>query len=96
MTGENGAPKPPDQIAQAISATNDDGQTVAMDQYQVTISSTGRPALIVVPLDASDGELAELAGLILTSILSTMRARRAAKQSPLAIARSLPSGLSRH
>lgn len=53
-------------------------RTVALAQYDLTIASSGRPARILVPADATDGELAELAGWMLTQLMAAMRTKREA------------------
>lgn len=66
-----------DAIDAAISAA-DEPAPVVMTQLQVTISSTGRPAVVAIPEDATDAEIAEFAGWILTSVLMAFRQKRAA------------------
>ena len=66
---------PPDLIADAIAAA-ESPQAVAMKQIQVTISSTGRPAIVAVPADASEAELVELAAWFLASVIPGFRAER--------------------
>lgn len=67
-------PPAPDAIDAAVSAA--ERPTVEMLQLNVTISSTGRPAMLALPADATDGELAELAGWMLTAVLGKLRADR--------------------
>lgn len=67
----------PDPIAAAIAAPAEPPQ-VAMVQKQVTISSTGRPAVVLVPADATPAELAELCGWMLT----TLRVECASRGAP--------------
>lgn len=91
MSGANGCstegcilpPHPPggphrfaDRLDAAIAAEAAKPVEVAMQQINVTISSTGRPAIIVIPNDVSDSELAELAGWVLTAVLNAKRAER--------------------
>lgn len=66
-----------DRIDAAIAAA-DEPEPVALVQLEVTISSTGRPAVLALPNDATDGEIAELAGWLLTSVLQGFRQKRAA------------------
>jgi len=66
--GQNGDP-----IDAAIAAVE---QQVTMRQWQVTITSTGRPGIVVLPTDVSDAELAEFAGWLLTYVLGSYRAER--------------------
>lgn len=68
--------KPDDPIAAAIEAT-EQPPAVQMTQLQVTISSTGRPFIVAFPVDMTDGELAEAAGWMLSSVLQGLRAERA-------------------
>lgn len=65
-----------DAIDAALTAA-DAPKQIAMREFRVTISSTGRPAMVVLPADASDAELAELGGWLLTFVLGTYRAERA-------------------
>lgn len=69
-----------DQLAAAIAAA-DQPKPVDMRQINVTIGSTGRPAILAIPVDATDSELAELAGWMLTAVMNTLRQERAAKPS---------------
>ena len=62
-----------DPIAAAIAAVD---KPVLLRQIQITIGSTGRPAVLAIPADASDAEIAELAGWMLTSLLSQLRKER--------------------
>lgn len=80
----------PDPIDQAI-ATAEQQEPLAMRQFNITISSTGRPGFIAVPEDITEGELAEFAGGILGPVLQTLRVEREQKRSPIQIVRgSLP------
>lgn len=49
---------------------------VAVREFRVTISSTRRPAAVLLPADATDAELAEFAGWLLTQVMGTFRAER--------------------
>ena len=51
-----------DRIDEAIAATRE----VTMMEIPVTIASTGRQAIIHIPADCTDAELAELCGWMLT------------------------------
>ena len=64
-----------DQVDAAIAAAQEP-KAVAMREFQVTISSTGRPAAVVLPVDASDAELAEFSGWLLTQVMGTYRQER--------------------
>lgn len=74
--------RPPvlDPVDAAIAAAAEP-EPVRMTQLQVTISSTGRPAAVLVPDDATDAELAELAGWLLTQVLMAFRQKRQAPAS---------------
>jgi hypothetical protein len=65
------------------------GQPIAMREFRVTIASTRRPAIIALPADATDGEIDEVAGWILTQVLVTYRQERQ-KAKTIILARSLP------
>lgn len=68
-----------DPIAAAIAAAAEP-QPVDMIQKQITISSTGRPAAILVPADITAAELAELCGWMLTALrVETAAPRPAAR-----------------
>lgn len=69
---KNGAEDP---IDQAIAAAEQ--PTVKMTQLPVTISSTNRPAAVILPADATDAEIAEVAGWLLTKVLAAFREQRA-------------------
>jgi len=73
MSG-NGAAK--DVVGAAIAAV-EQPQPVPMRQFPVTIASTGRPALVALPADATDAEIAEVCGWILTAVMGTHRQERA-------------------
>lgn len=77
-----------DPIDKAIDATE---QMITMQQIPVMIASTGRPAAIDIPADCTEAELAELAGWMLTQVLTHIRAQHEARRSPIVIARGLPS-----
>lgn len=66
-----------DQVERAIAAAEAQERVVPMRQINVTISSTGRPAALAVPVDATEAEIAEVAGWLLTSVLQSYRAERA-------------------
>lgn len=56
-----------DQIDQAIAAAAEP-DPIRMIAIPVQLSSSGRPAQINIPEDATDGELADLAGWLLTQV----------------------------
>lgn len=64
-----------DPVEAAIAAA--DAPTVQLRQVQVTITCSGRPAVVAVPADASDSELLELAGWMLTQLRGALRADEA-------------------
>lgn len=71
----------PDPVGAAVAAVEEREQAPApieMVQRQVTISSSGRPAILVYPQDMSETELAELTGWMLTQLRSELLAARAA------------------
>lgn len=87
-----------DVVDQAIAtAANAEPAPLKMVQLNAKIASTGRPASILIPADATEGEIAELAGWMLTFVLKAARnsaAQRAAGR--LAVVRSaLPKSLRR-
>ena len=75
MTGQNGAADPVD----AAIAAAEQPASIPMRQFPVTIASTGRPAVVALPVDATDAEIAEVCGWILTAVMGTHRQERAQK-----------------
>jgi hypothetical protein len=69
-----------DKLDEALAAAAK--LTVTMRQFNVTISSTGHPAVLALPEDATDAEIAEVAGWLLTAVMNGYRAERA--KSPAA------------
>ncbi len=63
-----------DTIDAAIAAA--EAPALVMKQLNVAISSTGRPAALAVPADATEAELVELAGWLLTAVIPSFRAER--------------------
>jgi hypothetical protein len=55
---------------------------VQLRQWAATIGSTGRQAMILLPVDATDSEIAEFCGWVLGPVMATYRQERA--QSPAA------------
>jgi hypothetical protein len=85
-------PKPNgDAIDAAIAGATQ--PQVLLRQIKVTIASTGRPALIAIPVDATDSELAELCGWVLTNVMGVMRSERAKRESPASSLVLPPRGL---
>lgn len=82
---------PIDKAIASAEAAEAESRVVEMRRFPVTISSSGRPAAVDLPADATDGEIAELAGWLLTAVLNTHRAERA-KNAPnrLVVATALP------
>lgn len=70
MSGSNGA----DRLGPAIAAV--ETPQVELRQWTATIASTGRPATILLPADASDGEIAEFCGWVLSSVMAAHRVER--------------------
>lgn len=68
----------PDPVEAAIAAAEEPAP-LRIARIQVTIASTGRPAAVEIPADATDAELAELCGWMLTAVLGNLRAQRAAQ-----------------
>jgi hypothetical protein len=67
-----------DKVGPAIAAVEQAEQTVTMQQLPpITISSTGRPVLLSIPVDITDSEIAELCGWMLTGLMAAKRAERA-------------------
>lgn len=93
--GQNGHP-PLDKIDPAVAAAAK-SEPLAMRQFQVIIGSTStpdrpRPAMCALPVDATDAEIGEFAGWILTAVVNAYRADRQTKEAGgLVIARSLPA-----
>lgn len=74
-----------DAIGKAIEA-NGKPPAVDMIQIPVTISSSGRPAMVALPADVTDVELLEIIGWLGSVVAPQLRARRPA--SRLVIARA--------
>lgn len=68
-----------DPIKAAVAAAEQPPAQTLRQWGPVTISSTGRLAAVGLPPDATDGEIAEVAGWLLTQVLNAYRAERAAK-----------------
>lgn len=83
MSGPQGAP---DRVDAAI-ANVEGPPRLQLQQWQVTIDSTGRPALLALPTDVTDVEIAELAGWMLTTLTRTLQVQRQKAKSGLVIAR---------
>lgn len=76
----------PDPVEAAIGAA--EKRAVQLKQWQVTIGSTGRPTLLALPVDVTEGEIAELAGWLLTTLLRSRRVEQQQAKTPrLVIAR---------
>lgn len=84
MSGGNGKTPADAQIEAAIAAAEQPEQ-VAMRTFGVTIASTARPAAVVLPADATDAEIAELCGWVLTAVMGTHRAERAQPKSGILV-----------
>jgi hypothetical protein len=83
-----------DKVAAAVAAA-DEPQAQPMRQWQAKIASTGRHGVILLPPDATDGEIAEFVGWVLGPVLATYRAERtSAAISPIVRVAALPPGLS--
>jgi hypothetical protein len=75
LSGQNGNQRDP--IGAAIGAVEKPTVGPMRQWGPVQITSTGRHAIIALPVDASDGEIAEVAGWLLTFVMATSRAERA-------------------
>lgn len=64
-----------DPIEAAIAVT--EAPVVQVATVQVTISSTGRPFAMQIPVDMTDGEMAEVVGWMCSTVLASLRAERA-------------------
>lgn len=76
--------KPKDFLDAAI-ATTDQPDPPQLRQFAATIASTGRQAMILLPVDATDGEIAEFVGWVLGPVMATYRAERAQPRSGILI-----------
>ena len=65
-----------DKIGAAIAAIEQPAP-VQLRQWTATIASTGRTAAILLPPDATDGEIAEFVGWVLGPVMATYRQERA-------------------
>lgn len=61
-----------DPIDAAIAATALPAE-VQVVEIPVTLSSSGRPAIVTLPADATDAELVDLAGWLLTRVRAHIR-----------------------
>lgn len=64
-----------DPIDAAIAATAEPALQ-PMRQWAATIASTGRQAMILLPADATDSEIAEFCGWVLGPVMTTYRKER--------------------
>jgi hypothetical protein len=85
----NGAP---DKLDAAIAVAKQPPQKLR--QWAAQIASTGRQAAILLPPDATDGEIAEFCGWVLGPVLATYRAERASPRPRIERVAAMPSGLS--
>jgi len=79
MSG-NGSGGLNDKVAGAIASVEE--QQKGLRQWGVTISSTGRQAMVLLPADATDSEIAEFCGWILGPVMNTHREERAKAAGP--------------
>lgn len=85
MTAEQKAV--PDPVGAAIAAA--EAPEIVMRRLNIKMGSSGRPAIVFMPRDVSDAELADIAGMLLTQVMGIVRAERARAAGPqLVIARS--------
>ncbi len=74
----------PDQVDGAIAAVEQ--RPVEMGQHQITLSS-GRPAFVVLPTDATDAEVFDLVGVLATQIRGALAQTRKGPASRLLVPR---------
>ncbi|MHB8398592.1 MAG: hypothetical protein ACYDCI_06615 [Candidatus Limnocylindrales bacterium] len=75
----------PDPVDAAIAAAEQPVQ-VTMGQHRVTLSS-GRPAFVVLPTDATDTEVFDLVGVLATQIRAALAEARNGPASRLLVPR---------
>lgn len=69
MAADEGAPAP-DAIDQAIAAVPDEPPSIKVTTYNLTLSS-GLPAAVSMPNDASDRDWLDLIGIIMAQVRPT-------------------------
>jgi hypothetical protein len=72
-------------IAKALGEAVPEEQTVTMADVPVTISSTGRPAILSLPVDLTDVELHELAAFLLLAVPAQLARARGEVRSRLIV-----------
>lgn len=96
MTDDEPTPIRPDQVARAIDAvdaaeTAAQGPIPGMAEIPVLIQSTGRPAVLVVPLDITEAEVLGLASWVCKGMLQHIAANLVGgRPSPIVDALGLP------
>lgn len=75
-----------DQIDQAIAAA-DRPAPLELVEVPILIASTGRPAVVGIPIDVTEAEVLELVGWIASSLRKHLAANA---RSRIEIARSIP------
>lgn len=73
-----------DKVGAAIEAAAQPAPE-PMRQWGATIASTGRQAMILLPEDATDGEIAEFVGWVLGPVMATYRQERAQPRSGILV-----------
>lgn len=74
-----------DPIDAAIAATAEQPALGSMRQGGATIASTGRQAMILLPSDATDSEIAEFVGWVLGPVMATYRKEREQPRSGIIV-----------
>jgi hypothetical protein len=85
-------------VDQAIAAAaGEAADPVRMVQLRVTIGTTGRPAAVLLPADATESEVSQLAGWLLTTVAKAARTgEEQRKRSGIIVARGrVPTPLAR-
>lgn len=78
-----------DPIDKAIAA--EAAKPPEMAQHQAIIASTGRPVVLLLPMDATDGEILEVVGWIGNIVLGWYRQERAKTAvGRIVVAKALP------
>jgi hypothetical protein len=80
VSGANGQAHDP--VAAAVEAVEATPEVQPMREFKAQIASTGRLGAILLPVDASDGEIAEFCGWVLSAVMNTYRVEREKAPSP--------------
>lgn len=80
-----------DKVDAAIAADAAKPKPVDMLQFNAIISSTHRPATIILPEDATDGEILEVVGWVGSVVLGMYRqARQKSAAGRIEVVRTMP------